>query len=92
MWTLSKNKSWDELQKFAWVRDMHGVPQSPVHHAEGDVAVHTQMVLAELMKLPEYSELSEQQKEILWAAALMHDVEKRSTTFTDEQGNIVSQQ
>ncbi|MCE3225693.1 MAG: hypothetical protein K0S32_244 [Bacteroidetes bacterium] len=90
MWTLSKNKTWEELQKFDWVRDMNGVPQSPVHHAEGDVAIHTQMVLEELQKLPEYLLLDEQTKEILWASALMHDIEKRSTTFTDEHGNIVS--
>ncbi|MBC7864192.1 MAG: AAA family ATPase [Bacteroidia bacterium] len=90
MWTLTKNKTWSELQKFGWVSDMQGVPQSPVHHAEGDVYIHTQMVLDELQKLPEYLELEEQQKEILWASALMHDIEKRSCTFKDENGNIVS--
>ncbi|PBQ34549.1 poly(A) polymerase [Sphingobacteriaceae bacterium] len=90
MWTLSKNKNWDELRKLSWVNDMHGVQQSPVHHAEGDVALHTQMVLAELEKLPEFQELPEQQRELLWASALMHDVEKRSTTRVDDAGNIVS--
>jgi predicted kinase len=90
MWTLTKNKDWQQLRTFSWVNDMHGVPQSPVHHAEGDVAVHTQIVLAELEKLDEFKLLSKQEQEILWAAALMHDIEKRSTTFTDETGNIVS--
>lgn len=90
MWTLTEHKNWSDLRKFPWVADMHGVPQSPVHHAEGDVAVHTQMVLQELQALPEYRSLPAQEQEILWTAALMHDIEKRSTTFTDEEGKIVS--
>jgi putative nucleotidyltransferase with HDIG domain len=90
MWTLTKNKTWEHLQKYNWVKDMHGVPQSPIHHAEGDVATHTQMVLAALVKVEQYHQLNEQEQEVLWAAALMHDIEKRSTTFTDEQGDIVS--
>jgi putative nucleotidyltransferase with HDIG domain len=90
MWIVSKNKNWEELQKFTWVNDMHGVPQSPIHHAEGDVAVHTKMVLSELEKLEDYQSLSDLHKEILWTSALMHDIEKRSTTRVDEYGNIVS--
>jgi putative nucleotidyltransferase with HDIG domain len=90
MWTISKHKTWEELSKFSWVSDMHGVPQSPVHHAEGDVATHTQMVLRELEGLTEYKELPDDLKEMVWASALMHDIEKRSTTSTDESGNIVS--
>lgn len=90
MWTLTEHKQWSDLRKFSWVADMHGVPQSPVHHAEGDVAVHTQMVLQELECLPEYCVLPAQEREILWASALMHDIEKRSTTFVDEEGDIVS--
>lgn len=82
MWTISKDKSWDFLKNnFSWVNDMHGVQQSPVHHAEGDVAVHTQMVLRELENLPEFKTLTDQEKEVIWAAALLHDVEKRSTTI-----------
>lgn len=90
MWTLSKTKNWNDLRTFNWVNDMHGVPQSPVHHAEGDVATHTQMVLQQLIELNEYQQLSPQNQEIVWAAALLHDVEKRSTTFTDEYGHVVS--
>lgn len=90
MWTINNDKSWKALQKYDWVKDMDGVPQSPVHHAEGDVAIHTQMVIKELENLKEYQELPNPEKEIVWAAALMHDIEKRNTTFTDEDGNIVS--
>lgn len=90
MWTLTTNKNWEQLKQLSWVNDMHGVPQNPVHHSEGDVAIHTQMVLAALENTAEFKALDDQQKEIVWTAALMHDVEKRSTTFTDEYGNIVS--
>lgn len=86
-----KNKNWESLcRQYSWVADMEGVPQSPVHHAEGDVAIHTRMVLAALEALPAYKVLPENARELLWMAALLHDVEKRSTTFTDAGGNIVS--
>lgn len=90
MWTISKDKSWASLSHYDWVKDMHGVPQSPIHHAEGDVAVHTQMVLKALENLEEFQALEAQAQEVLWAAALLHDVEKRSTTSTLEDGSIVS--
>jgi hypothetical protein len=49
MWTISKNKTWSQLEAdFEWVRVMKEVPQDVKHHAEGNVAVHTQMVLAEI--------------------------------------------
>lgn len=89
IWKLTQNKDWKSLEKeFSWVADMKDVLQHEIHHAEGDVAIHTQMVLDELIKLPRYNELSEQEQEILWAAALLHDVEKRSTSEVDGYGNI----
>ncbi len=88
---IVKDKSWDTLcRQYTWVADMQGVPQSPVHHAEGDVATHTRMVLAALVHLPAYQALPGEAQEILWVAALLHDVEKRSTTYTEPDGNIVS--
>lgn len=89
IWKITQNKEWENLERqFSWVADMKDVPQHEKHHAEGNVAVHTQMVLDELVKLPQYIELSAQDKEILWAAALLHDVEKRSTSQDDGYGNI----
>jgi len=91
MWQLSENRNWDYLkQKFAWVNDMEGVPQDAIHHAEGDVETHTQMVIAALVKLPEYQLLDQQNQAILFAAALMHDIEKRSTTVIELDGRITS--
>jgi predicted kinase len=91
MWTLTNHKDWKNLQQeFNWVQDMEGVPQDPVHHAEGDVAIHTRMVLEALQNLEGYQALPAQEQEILWAATLLHDVEKRSTTVQEQDGSITS--
>ena len=88
---IINNKEWAHLvQRYSWVCDMQGVPQDVRHHAEGDVAVHTRMVLEALMSLPEYRALDQGAQEVIWIAALLHDVEKRSTTFQEKDGSIVS--
>lgn len=80
---------WREMTaRYPWIADMQGVIQDPNHHAEGDVHTHTHMVLYMLVKLAEYQALSEQDQAILFAAACMHDVEKRSTTITEPNGRI----
>ena len=83
-WKLTDNKNWDSLeQQFRWVQDMNFVMQHHLHHEEGSVAVHTRMVLEALQQQPEYRALPAQEQEILWAAALLHDVEKRSTSVDE---------
>ena len=87
-WSLIHNKEWRHLEKrFSWVADMRGVAQDAIHHAEGDVATHTQMVMKEAQTL---SSSYDTRQEILWAAALLHDVEKRSTTVLEDDGRITS--
>ena len=89
-WKLTDNKNWDSLeQQFRWVQDMNFVMQHHLHHEEGSVAVHTRMVLEALQQQPEYRALPAKEQEILWAAALLHDVEKRSTSV-DEGGGIIT--
>ncbi|SHG16475.1 Predicted kinase [Pedobacter caeni] len=91
MWTISKDKSWPELEKqFDWVKRMEEVPQDKIYHAEGNVAVHTQMVLAALENDKCFQQLAAQEKEMLWASALLHDVEKYSTTVLEQDGSISS--
>ena len=95
MWRFPKYQidtplDWDDLSKtYNWIADMKGVPQDPIWHAEGDVYTHTQMVATELLKLSEFEGLSDQDKHILLASALFHDIEKRSTTVEEEiEGKI----
>lgn len=90
IWQLVEKKDWASLEKqFSWVADMQHVEQHKIHHAEGNVAIHTQMVLNELLKLCSYRNLNKQDEEILWTAALMHDIEKRSTSV-DEGNGVIS--
>jgi predicted kinase len=91
MWQLTEQKDWALLEReFGWVRDMNGVPQDPVHHAEGNVATHVQLVLTALEGMEAYRQLPLQEQHLLWAAALLHDVEKRSTTVLEADGSITS--
>jgi len=91
---IDKELDWDDLaSSYRWIEDMKGVHQDPIWHAEGDVYVHTKMVTEELVKLPYFDSLSEQDKHILLSSALFHDIEKRSTTTEEEidgQVRIVS--
>lgn len=88
---IPENFRWDELAStYQWVADMSGVKQDPVHHAEGDVAVHVEMVMKSLMCSERFKKLSEQDKHVLFAATLMHDIEKRSTTIEEPNGNVTS--
>ncbi len=91
MWTIHPNMNWEELhERFAWLRALEDIPQDPIFHAEGDVATHTRMVLEALQTLPEFQVLAAQQQQILLAAALLHDVEKASTTIQEADGRISS--
>lgn len=90
-WQLTERTDWPALlDQFDWVRAMVGVPQDPIYHAEGDVVTHTRLVLEALIGLPAYNALSMDEQAILWAAALLHDVEKRSTTLREDDGHITA--
>jgi len=90
MWRFPKYQvdaelDWDDLaNSYNWIADMKGIQQDSIWHEEGDVYVHTKMVVEELIKLPIFNSLSEQDKHILLSSALFHDIEKRSTTSEEE--------
>lgn len=68
---------------------MRDCPQDPTFHAEGTVWTHVGMVCEALAALDEFRALPDSDREILFAAALLHDVAKPSCT-RDEDGRITS--
>lgn len=75
---------------FAWVEALHHCPQDPVWHAEGDVGIHTEMVLRALVEAPRWRALGEFDRTVTWLACLLHDVSKPETTRTEEDGRVTA--
>ncbi|BDD03548.1 AAA family ATPase [Aureibacter tunicatorum] len=67
-------------KSYKWVERMKGVPQDGEWHAEGDVFVHTDMVVKSLLSSNFYQSLEMLEKQVLAMSAVMHDIEKVSTT------------
>lgn len=66
-------------------------PQDPRYHAEGDVWTHTMMVLDALLALPDYQQSTPAEREVLFFAALLHDVAKHATTVVDPVTGAIGQ-
>lgn len=85
-----KGLRWDELTAIPWVRALEACPQDPSYHAEGNVLIHTRMVLEALLAMPAFTALPEGDRDIVFLACLMHDVAKPATTRTDDDGRITA--
>jgi putative nucleotidyltransferase with HDIG domain len=72
--------------RYPWVQDMADCPQPIVRHGEGEVWVHTRMVLEALREAAEWQGLPRGQREILLLAALLHDVGKPDRFFGQRGG------
>ncbi|GER86917.1 hypothetical protein KDW_10790 [Dictyobacter vulcani] len=82
---------WEAIQQqFSWIQAMDGVPQYPAYHAEGDVLIHTHMVTEALVALDEWRALPAQERSLLFASALLHDVGKPACTKIESDGLITS--
>jgi predicted kinase len=82
---------WDYLDReYPWIRNLAGCPQDPVHHAEGDVWVHTRMVCEAMAEMPAWRALPEDERRVLFAAALLHDVAKPDCTRVEPDGRITA--
>ncbi len=80
---------WDEIDAaFSWIRQLRGCTQDAVHHAEGDVWTHTRMVCEAMARLPAWRGLEDEARQILFAAALLHDVAKPACRREDVPGHI----
>lgn len=66
-------------------------PQDPRYHGEGDVWTHTKMVVEALLALPLYQTADRADQEIVFLAALLHDIAKHSTTVIDPVTGAIGQ-
>ena len=75
---------WDNSQSTDWMQTLIGVPQDPIHHAEGDVWIHTRKVYEEMVDLHDFSLADTPVQNILRAAAILHDVAKPDCTRIED--------
>jgi len=80
---------WEKMEAFDWLQAMKECLQDAIWHAEGNVYIHTKMVVDALINLPEYQGFSEVEQQILVYSAIFHDVAKPLCT-TEDRGRIVS--
>ncbi|WP_304455354.1 AAA family ATPase [Nocardiopsis sp. YSL2] len=82
---------WPRVREaFPWVRDLSGVEQDPVHHAEGDVETHTRMACEALAGLSAWRARPEPERVRLFAAVLLHDCAKPESTRRDGDGRVTA--
>jgi putative nucleotidyltransferase with HDIG domain len=67
-------------KRFPWLAALAGTQQDPVHHGEGDVLKHTQLVAEQLLADERWQRLEPEDRGELWLAMLLHDVGKPATT------------
>lgn len=70
---------------FPLMREYKNTIQDKIWHAEGDVHIHTDMVLQEIYKIFDENEFTPTQKRILILSALLHDICKPVTTYEKEK-------
>ncbi|MEO1434034.1 MAG: AAA family ATPase [Bacteroidota bacterium] len=70
--------------QFSWIPPLAETHQDPIFHAEGDVWTHTKMVVEALYDASAWANQSRLDQQMLFTAALMHDVAKAWTTETIE--------
>lgn len=63
-----------------YVKEMSNTEQDARWHSEGDVAIHTKMVINEILNLDEFNILTESEQRILLYAGFFHDISKYETT------------
>lgn len=73
-----------------WVDALYHTPQDPIWHAEGDVGIHTEMVIDALVDAPDWPDLDDHARAVTWLACLLHDVAKPQTTRTEDDGRITA--
>ena len=72
-----------------WLKQMSETPQNPKWHGEGDVLTHTKMVCECLINSADWQAQNRPRQEMLFIAALLHDIGKTTCTRT-EAGTLIS--
>ena len=88
---IKQNIDWVgfEAALSSFVFPMSQTRQNPAFHGEGDVWTHTKLVCRALIKLENFSRLSEDRQTALFLAALLHDIGKIPAT-RQEDGQWIS--
>ncbi len=83
--------NWTEiLAQFSYLQSLSSCEQNPIYHAEGNVWIHTQLVCEALVSLSTWQAMNLQDRSILFAAALFHDIAKPMATQVAEDGKITA--
>lgn len=78
------------LAAFPSLAELADCPQDPIHHAEGDVLIHTEMVARAMAEIPAWRALPPDERALTFLAALLHDIGKPACTRTESDGRITS--
>jgi predicted kinase len=70
---------------------LESTPQSTIYHAEGNVGIHTRMVLDALLDSTHFQKAIGAQRDVLFLSALLHDICKPETTVIDPVTGHVGQ-
>ena len=74
---------------FPEIKDILGVPQDPEWHPEGDVGIHTMLVVDAAAKIASRDLLIDDERAVLLFSALTHDFAKAGTTALRERDGRV---
>lgn len=81
---------WETITaRFEWAAALADCAQDETYHAEGDVGIHTRMVLEALAASDDFRALPPAERRVVFLAALMHDIGKPSCTRL-EGGRVTS--
>lgn len=76
---------WENVWNIYEFKNLSKTPQSTVWHQEGNVSMHTIMVVNEMAKLIPATKENAEYRKIMLLSALFHDIGKGATTFWNEE-------